>query len=310
MSKSSGGSVSITKITIGLAILVGALLAPTTVALGSEFSAESEWNGRGEHQVVELGGIPGECKTIDLQGVSPKNAISARALVQPKYEGCSSEILLIKEQIKVETHNCEYEVFNAKGTGKYTSEASLVNCPTGIVLKFKSGCEVVIPEQTSSKAGEGQNLKTAKGSFESEATAGLGGFKYTASEKCKGLDIKSGEDGTYKGSAIIKGLIAVGSGGVTASPAEVKFGNITKGATSVVYTNEGATSWVVPTLEYTVIEGGAKSVKPKNGCAGMTVNPGEKCSVTLNYSVTTAENYLAEMKLGAEAPTVTVRAEA
>jgi hypothetical protein len=235
--------------------------------------------------------------------------VSTGAVMQPKYEGCQVKIVDLKENIETFTHACEYELLNAKGSPKAEGEVSLVNCPTGIQLKYKGGCEVVIPEQTSGAVSLIANLKTETGAFESEVTAGPPSFKYTASEKCANIGIESGNGGVYKGNALVKGLIAI-SAEVSVTPKEVKFGNAEKASTTVVYTSKGSSPWVVGSLVYTVKTGSSKAVETKNGCAGLKLATGEKCSVTLNYEVSPPEAYKAEMKLGNEAPAVTVKAEA
>jgi hypothetical protein len=297
-------------VAVGAMTLVGAMLTLAAPALGAEFSAEATWSGQGEHQVFQLGATPPNiCETVNLTGVSPKATVSATAVMKPKYEGCQYKLLEIRETVEVSTHECEYELSNAKGTSKVEGEASLVNCPTGIELKYSNGCEVVIPEQTSSAPSLLANLKTEAGAFESEVTAGLAGFKYTASEKCANLGIKSGKEGDYEGSARVKGLIMV-SAEVTATPKEVKFGNAEKASGTVAYTNKGSSPWVVGSLAYTVKTGSSKAVEVKNGCAGLKLATGEKCSVALTYTASPPEAYKAEMKLGNEAPVVTVKAEA
>ena len=103
--------------------------------------------------------------------------------------------------------------------------------------------------------------------------------------------------------------LLIGGLKVSVEPIEVKFGNATKASRTVVYKNEGAEEWVVPALVYTVNEGGAGAVTRKNECEGKKVAPGASCNVVVEYSVSAAENYKAEMKL-TPAATVKVQAEA
>jgi hypothetical protein len=297
----------IAKTIAGTALLVGALLALAAPALAAEFNAETAWSGKGETPTIALTpGFPATCASVTLTGVSPKNALGLTALVKPKYETCFIGGV-IAEPFELEAGECEYEL-GAKGTSTFTTEASIVNCSSGIKFKTnKLHCEVTIPEQTATEMGSWVNLKREAGSFESEADAGPIGFKYTASEICSSDGIKSGKGGAFKGAAIIDGIIAVGAE-VSVVPTEVKFGNATKASRAVEYTNKGSVPWIAGSLVYTVKTGSGTAVETKNECAGVTLKTGEKCSVVVNYEVPAAESYKGELKLGNESATVIVKA--
>jgi hypothetical protein len=46
---------NMTRIALGMTIVLSALLVLAAPALAAEFSAEATWSGRGEHQAIQLG---------------------------------------------------------------------------------------------------------------------------------------------------------------------------------------------------------------------------------------------------------------
>jgi hypothetical protein len=96
---------------------------------------------------------------------------------------------------------------------------------------------------------------------------------------------------------------------VAVDPTNLKLGNARKVTGTVTYTNEGPGSWSVPEIEYTVLEGKAKTVEIENGCKEKVLNDGEECHVTLTRQIAERERYKAELKFGNEAPTIFVEAE-
>jgi hypothetical protein len=211
------------KMTVGLVIAAGVLLAQATSALAVEFDAQTEWSGKGEHQIVTIGTLKGECKKLSIEGRTPKNGVGHFILIQPKYSECHVETGVLKEEaMTVNTHECVYEVYDLQGkSSAFTTNSFLACGEKDVTMKLSGGCEITVIGQMTNEGGEGRDLKTEKGAFESEASSNLASFKYTVNKVCEAIGVGAGKGASFKGPTIFKGLIVVAPS-IVVKPTEVR----------------------------------------------------------------------------------------
>jgi hypothetical protein len=291
------------------AVTTPAFAWPTRFLAGASEGSILDANviaGKAVPQKFKTSGGTLECEKVMSSG---KFSMSKTAALKEevKYSKCKAFNLFI-----FALSPAKYE-FNANG--EVALESELILEPEG------GGCQIRLPPQSGLKGITYHNI-AMNGHMLLEAVANVSSITYTSSG---GVCGSSGSNGVYEETSLVDAYSTAAPltqvdllvGGtptephpeITVKPSEVKFGNVTKGERAVEYTNKGAGSWVVPKLEYTVKEGSTEAVKVANGCNGKTLKTGEKCSVTLTYEVAKSGNYMAEIKLGSEAPVVPVKAE-